>query len=67
MANVNTSSSAPGAAGGQQTAFFKFLSRYIPYFRDPRHVLIFKLDCILLTWTFLAGVSLHPMENKMVL
>ncbi|KAJ5369657.1 hypothetical protein N7509_014269 [Penicillium cosmopolitanum] len=29
---------------------------YIPYFRKPENVLLFKLDCLLLTWTFIAGI-----------
>ncbi|KAM0443240.1 hypothetical protein ACHAQK_003602 [Fusarium lateritium] len=39
-----------------QTGLFKHISRVFPYFRDPRHVLILKLDCLLLTWTFIAGI-----------
>ena len=39
-----------------QTGIFKRISRIIPYFRNPRHVLILKLDCLLLTWTFIAGI-----------
>ncbi|KAF5963611.1 transporter protein [Fusarium bulbicola] len=39
-----------------QTGIFKYMSRAIPYFRNPRHVLILKLDCLLLTWTFIAGI-----------
>ncbi|CAI7587697.1 unnamed protein product [Penicillium pancosmium] len=29
---------------------------YTPYFRKPENVLLFKLDCLLLTWTFIAGI-----------
>ncbi|KAG7420056.1 major facilitator superfamily domain-containing protein [Fusarium sp. MPI-SDFR-AT-0072] len=39
-----------------QTGIFKHISKAIPYFRNPRHVLILKLDCLLLTWTFIAGI-----------
>jgi len=39
-----------------QTGIFKYISKAIPYFRNPRHVLILKLDCLLLTWTFIAGI-----------
>ncbi|KAJ5417169.1 uncharacterized protein N7487_000719 [Penicillium crustosum] len=39
-----------------QTGLFKVLARYVPYFRNPQHVLVFKLDCLLLTWTFIAGI-----------
>jgi hypothetical protein len=38
------------------TGLFKVLARYVPYFRNPRHILVFKLDCLLLTWTFIAGI-----------
>lgn len=38
-----------------QTGIFKYISKYIAYFRDPKHVLLFKLDCLLLTWAFIAG------------
>ncbi|KAF3028785.1 hypothetical protein E8E15_004581 [Penicillium rubens] len=39
-----------------QTGLFKVLARYVPYFRNPQRVLVFKLDCLLLTWTFIAGI-----------
>ncbi|QPC74462.1 hypothetical protein HYE68_005214 [Fusarium pseudograminearum] len=39
-----------------QTGIFKHISSIIPYFKNPRHVLILKLDCLLLTWTFIAGI-----------
>lgn len=39
-----------------QTGLFKHISKVLPYFRNPRHVLILKLDCLLLTWTFIAGI-----------
>ena len=39
-----------------QTGIFKRISKAIPYFRDTRHVLLLKLDCLLLTWTFIAGI-----------
>ena len=39
-----------------QTGLFKTLACYVPYFRNPQHVLVFKLDCLLLTWTFIAGI-----------
>lgn len=47
---ATTTSQAP------QKGFFKHLANTIPYFRDPRHVLLLKLDCLLLTWSFLAGI-----------
>ena len=42
--------------GADQQGIFKIVARYIPYFRNPQHVLVFKLDCLLLTWTFIAGI-----------
>ncbi|EEU39812.1 uncharacterized protein NECHADRAFT_39151 [Fusarium vanettenii 77-13-4] len=39
-----------------QSGIFKHIAKKIPYFRDPKHVLLFKLDCLLLTWAFLAGI-----------
>ncbi|KAH6898105.1 major facilitator superfamily domain-containing protein [Thelonectria olida] len=39
-----------------QAGVFKLISKHIPYFRDPKHVLLFKLDCLLLTWAFIAGI-----------
>ncbi|KAI2463155.1 major facilitator superfamily domain-containing protein [Annulohypoxylon bovei var. microspora] len=27
-----------------------------PYFRDPEHIIVFKLDALLLTWAFIAGL-----------
>jgi hypothetical protein len=35
---------------------FKHVGKVIPYFRNPRHVLLFKLDIMLLAWMFLAGI-----------
>ncbi|KAM0345793.1 hypothetical protein ACHAPU_006146 [Fusarium lateritium] len=39
-----------------QTGLFKHVSKVFPYFRNPRHVLLLKLDCLLLTWAFIAGI-----------
>ncbi|KAG7143378.1 MFS transporter PfmaC like protein [Verticillium longisporum] len=38
------------------TGVFKHIAKVIPYFRNPRHVLVFKLDVFLLAWMFLAGI-----------
>lgn len=35
---------------------FKYIAKVIPYFRNRRNVLIFKLDCLLLLWMFVAGL-----------
>jgi ACS family pantothenate transporter-like MFS transporter len=57
-----TAESQTGTAGEAvashppQTGLFKHVSKVVPYFRNPRHVLILKLDCLLLTWTFIAGI-----------
>jgi hypothetical protein len=32
------------------------LGRFIPYFRNPEHILRLKLDCFLLLWMFVAGI-----------
>ncbi|CAM1505016.1 Fc.00g106530.m01.CDS01 [Cosmosporella sp. VM-42] len=56
MAQTSGSLSTVEASIVPQTRFFETFSKYIPYFRDPKHVLVFKLDCLLLTWTFLAGI-----------
>jgi hypothetical protein len=40
----------------QPQGLFKIVAQYVPYFRNPQHVLVFKLDCLLLTWTFIAGI-----------
>ncbi|KAF7552770.1 hypothetical protein G7Z17_g4093 [Cylindrodendrum hubeiense] len=33
-----------------------WLARVHPYFKDPRHVLLLKLDTLLLSWAFVAGL-----------
>ncbi|KAJ9162067.1 Vitamin h transporter [Coniochaeta hoffmannii] len=33
-----------------------WLGKIHPYFRDPRHVLVLKLDILLLAWAFVAGL-----------
>lgn len=57
MAYLSKSEPNPGDEDQPpQTGLFKVLARYVPYFRNPQHVLVFKLDCLLLTWTFIAGI-----------
>ncbi|KAK2027501.1 major facilitator superfamily transporter [Colletotrichum zoysiae] len=61
---VSVSSSTPQQAaraepvnyGPPEEGVFKHISKVIPYFRDPRNVLVFKLDVMLLAWMFLAGI-----------
>lgn len=36
---------------------FAAIGKVIPYFRKAKHVLLFKLDIMLLLWMFIAGVS----------
>lgn len=33
-----------------------WLAKVHPYFKDPSHALVFKLDALLLTWAFIAGL-----------
>jgi hypothetical protein len=33
-----------------------WLAKVHPYFKDPGHVLVLKLDCLLLVWAFIAGL-----------
>ncbi|KAK1991438.1 major facilitator superfamily transporter [Colletotrichum falcatum] len=42
--------------GPPEEGVFKHVSKAVPYFRDPRNVLVFKLDVMLLAWMFLAGI-----------
>ncbi|KAJ0116355.1 hypothetical protein J7T55_007334 [Diaporthe amygdali] len=43
-------------SGAPDEGVFKYTSKVIPYFRNRRNVLIFKLDCLLLLWMFVAGL-----------
>lgn len=36
---------------------FRAVGNVIPYFKSSKHVLLFKLDIMLLFWMFVAGVS----------
>ena len=38
------------------TGVWARIARVIPYFRNPQHVLLLKLDVMLLAWMFLAGI-----------
>jgi MFS transporter, ACS family, pantothenate transporter len=42
-----------------------WLGRAIPYFRNPEHVLVLKLDIILLVWTFIAGLLKEMDQSAM--
>lgn len=42
--------------GAPDEGAFKYIAKVIPYFRNRRNVLIFKLDCLLLLWMFVAGL-----------
>ncbi|KAK7408834.1 hypothetical protein QQX98_009020 [Neonectria punicea] len=61
----DTSSGLTDVQHPPQTGVFKFVSRYIPYFRNPQHVLLFKLDCFLLTWAFLAGLTVYTILKEL--
>ncbi|KAM0326771.1 hypothetical protein ACHAQA_006645 [Verticillium albo-atrum] len=52
----NAHSSNGDAADFAPTGVFKHIAKVIPYFRNPRHVLVFKLDVFLLAWMFVAGI-----------
>lgn len=67
MADSDHQDSSSGLNEDQQppqTGVFKIASRFIPYFRNPQHVLVFKLDCLLLTWAFLAGYDFSRNSPK---
>lgn len=40
----------------EPTAFWRFVSKIVPFFRKPERVLLFKLDILLLLWMFVAGI-----------
>lgn len=44
-------------AQDKQKGFFGLLGKLVPYFRNPKHVLLLKLDVVLLLWMFVAGVG----------
>ncbi|KAF5010987.1 hypothetical protein FDECE_2857 [Fusarium decemcellulare] len=56
MAHAPADATSDPPRTGVQSGIFKHIGKAIPYFRDPKHVLLFKLDCLLLTWAFLAGI-----------
>lgn len=50
-------SSAPSTPDEEPiVGVFVHIGKLIPYFRNPRNVLVFKLDIFLLAWMFLAGI-----------
>lgn len=55
MANVFAAKAHP-SSDEESYSSSTGLWHYIPYFRKPENVLLFKLDCLLLTWTFIAGI-----------
>ncbi|UZP43551.1 hypothetical protein NXS19_011363 [Fusarium pseudograminearum] len=56
LAHMDSTTTQDTTSHTPQTGIFKHISSIIPYFKNPRHVLILKLDCLLLTWTFIAGI-----------
>lgn len=47
-----------GSASGEHATVqsTSWLAKVHPYFKDPGHVLVLKLDCLLLVWAFIAGL-----------
>ncbi|KPM39378.1 hypothetical protein AK830_g7213 [Neonectria ditissima] len=60
MSSPTTSLKNGPVAEGRQIAPLpdstSWLAKIHPYFKDPRHVLILKLDLLLLSWAFFAGL-----------
>jgi hypothetical protein len=52
-ASLRDGSASGGHATVQSTSW---LAKVHPYFKDPGHVLVLKLDCLLLVWAFIAGL-----------
>lgn len=57
MATTTTTKvpSAPNSAAGQAPSI-AWLSTIHPYFREAEHALVLKLDILLLSWAFVAGL-----------
>ncbi|WYZ34017.1 hypothetical protein EsH8_I_000293 [Colletotrichum jinshuiense] len=58
-ATTTTSPPSPADAGADAAPAkpsIHWLSKIHPYFADPEHVLVLKLDVLLLSWAFVAGL-----------
>ncbi|KAM0421068.1 hypothetical protein ACHAPT_011139 [Fusarium lateritium] len=53
LKNDSTSDERPAVAFVESTSW---LAKVHPYFKDPSHVLVLKLDVLLLVWAFIAGL-----------
>ncbi|KAJ3541691.1 hypothetical protein NM208_g4484 [Fusarium decemcellulare] len=53
LKNDSISEDRPAVAFVESTSW---LAKVHPYFKDPSHVLVFKLDLLLLVWAFIAGL-----------
>ncbi|KAI9147325.1 Major facilitator superfamily transporter [Paramyrothecium foliicola] len=42
--------------GFEVSGTFAYIARFVPWFRKPRHVLLFKVDVMLVLWMFIAGL-----------
>ncbi|ATY61163.1 Major facilitator superfamily transporter [Cordyceps militaris] len=61
MAATHAAVTAPDSdsdddANYEVTGAFAHVARFIPYFRKPRRVLLFKMDVMLVLWMFIAGL-----------
>ncbi|KAJ9150242.1 Vitamin h transporter [Pleurostoma richardsiae] len=56
VAEVKPDSASEDQQAGEFVESTSWLAKIHPYFRDPRHVLVLKLDIMLLTWAFIAGL-----------
>lgn len=59
--NITNMPSEPGVkpnftSNGESYALSTGIWRHIPYLRKAENLLLFKLDILLLTWTFIAGI-----------
>lgn len=64
LKNDSTSDERPAVAFVESTSW---LAKVHPYFKDPSHVLVLKLDVLLLVWAFIAGLfkvtdHIHPIS-----
>lgn len=56
MSSTVTESRAGSSPDHTPPSSLPWLGRIHPYFKDPEHVLVLKLDFILLSWAFIAGL-----------
>lgn len=60
MSNTSVHKNEPGvrteSVASTPALTSTWLGRAFPYFRDPEHMLVLKLDLVLLVWAFIAGL-----------